>query len=153
VRHRLDNRVSPVSELATDHEVSVEPTAVIEPGALIGSGTRIWHHAHVRAGAVVGKRCVLGKGVFVDAGAVVGDGCKIQNDVSVYAGVRLSNLVFVGPSAVFTNDRYPRADSTDWQLVPTRIETGASIGANATVVCGVEVGKWAVVSRGWCRHS
>lgn len=127
---------------------TVDPTAVVEPGAVVGVGTQIWHHAHVREGGVVGERCVLGKGVFIDAMAVVGNGCKIQNNVSVYSGVHLEDLVLVGPSAVFTNDRYPRADSPDWPLVPTTVRTGASIGANATVVCGVEIGRWALVAAG-----
>jgi len=123
-------------------------TAVVEQGALIGEDTKVWHHAHVRAGARVGARCTLGKNVYIDAGAVIGDGVKIQNNVSVYAGVTLSDGVFVGPSAVFTNDRYPRATSDGFELVPTRVGRGASIGANATIVCGADVGEWALVAAG-----
>lgn len=144
----LWRRVGLVSERPTAEEVKVDPTAVVEPGALVGAGTRIWHHAHVRTGAVIGERCVLGKGVFIDSGAVLGDECKVQNNVSVYAGVRLESKVFVGPSAVFTNDRYPRADGSAWHLVQTIVRAGASIGANATVICGLEVGQWAVVAAG-----
>lgn len=134
------------SNLADDEQV--HHSAIVESGALVGTGTRIWHHTHVRDGAVVGAGSVLGKGVYIDAGAVVGEGCKIQNNVSIYAGVILEDRVFVGPSAVFTNDRYPRADNPEWQLVPTTVRTGASIGANATVVCGLEIGSWAVVGAG-----
>lgn len=137
-----------MSDGHTSEDVMVDPTAIVEPGALVGAGSRVWHHAHVRAGAVIGERCVVGKGVFIDDGAVLGEGCKVQNNVSVYSGVRLEDSVFVGPSAVFTNDRYPRADSPDWELVPTRVGRGASVGANATVICGVDIGQWAVIAAG-----
>ena len=92
---------------------SIHPTAVVEEGAQIGAGTRVWHHVHVRSGARIGERCVLGKSVFVDSRAVVGSGCKVQNFVSIYSGVTLEDDVFVGPSAVFTNDRYPRASGEE----------------------------------------
>lgn len=126
----------------------VHPSATVEGGAQIGPGTKVWHHAHIRGGAVVGARCTIGKNVFVDSGAVVGDGVKIQNNVSVYAGVTLEDDVFVGPSAVFTNDLRPRAAATEWQLVPTLVRRGASIGANATIVCGHEIGPEAMVGSG-----
>jgi len=124
----------------------IHPTAVVEDGAEVGSGTRVWHFAHVRGGARIGERCVLGKSVFVDAGAVVGSGCRIQNFVSIYAGVTLEADVFVGPAAVFTNDRYPRAGGGDWEQLPTLVRRGASIGANATVLPGLTIGEWAVVT-------
>jgi UDP-2-acetamido-3-amino-2,3-dideoxy-glucuronate N-acetyltransferase len=107
----------------------------------------VWHHAHVRDGAIVGADCMIGSNVYVDVGARVGDRVKIQNNVSVYNGVTLEDEVFVGPSAVFTNDRYPRARGA-WEIVPTLVREGASIGANACVVCGVEIGAWAVVGAG-----
>lgn len=124
------------------------PTADVEDGAVIGEGTKVWHQAQIRTGARVGRNCVLGKNVFVDAGVVIGDGCKVQNNVSVYAGVTLADDVFVGPSAVFTNDLRPRANSTDWIAVPTSVQRGASIGANATVICGHTIGEWAMVAAG-----
>ena len=126
----------------------VHDTAVVEDGATVGAGTRVWHHGHIRSGAIVGADCTLGKNVFVDAGAVVGDRSKIQNNVSVFSGVTLQDDVFVGPSAVFTNDLRPRAASTSWQVVPTLVRRGASIGANATVVCGTEIGAWAMIAAG-----
>jgi acetyltransferase-like isoleucine patch superfamily enzyme len=126
----------------------IHETAVVEEGALLGTGTKVWHHAHVRTGAVVGEGCVLGKNVFVDAGVEIGSGSRIQNNVSVYRGVRLGRNVFVGPSAVFTNDRYPRATDAEWVVVPTEVGEGASIGANATIVCGVEIGPWSAVGAG-----
>ncbi len=124
------------------------PSAVIEDGATIGSGTRIWHFAHVRAGASIGERCTLGKDVFVDAGARVGNACKIQNGVSIYSGVTIDDEVFVGPHAVFTNDRWPRAVSPSWEIVQTRVLAGSSVGANATIVCGTVIGAYAMVAAG-----
>ncbi len=128
--------------------VYVHPTAVVEEGAEIGDGTRVWHFAHIRRGAKVGRNCNLGKGVYIDAGAVVGDNVKIQNFVSVYRGVEVSDGAFLGPSATLTNDLYPRSQVSEWELVRTRIGKGASIGANATVVCGVEIGDYAMVGAG-----
>lgn len=125
----------------------VHETAIVEPGARLGRGCRVWHHAHVRTGAVLGERVSLGKNVFVDAGVVIGDGTRIQNNVSVYAGVQLENDVFVGPSAVFTNDLTPRAQG-DWEIVTTTVRSGASIGANATIIGGNEIGAYALVGAG-----
>lgn len=123
-------------------------TAIVEDGARIGDGTRVWHHCHVRDGATIGEDCNLGKNVFVDSGASIGDRVKIQNNVSVYSGVQIEDEVFVGPSAVFTNDLYPRATATDWEITPTTIRRGASIGANATIICGNEVGSYATIGSG-----
>lgn len=113
--------------------MSVHATAVVEAGASIGGGTQVWHFVHVRADARIGRDCTLGKNVFVDAGVVVGDRVKLQNNVSVYAGVTLEDDVFVGPNAVVTNDRVPRSGGA-WEVTTTRVASGASIGANATVV-------------------
>jgi dTDP-4-amino-4,6-dideoxygalactose transaminase/acetyltransferase-like isoleucine patch superfamily enzyme len=126
----------------------VHPTAVIESGALVGKGTSIWHHSQVRRGAVIGTGCTLGKNVFVDEDVHIGDRVKIQNNVSVYKGVELADEVFIGPSAVFTNDLAPRAVSPDWQLRPTRVARGASVGANATIVCGIEIGEGSMIGAG-----
>src|ERR1035441_10675451 len=97
---------------------------------------------------MIGSECTLGKNVFVDEGVLIGDRGKIQNNVSVYRGVELADEVFVGPSAVFTNDLRPRAVSAAWQVRRTRVRRGASIGANATVVCGVEIGEYGMVGAG-----
>ena len=126
----------------------VHPTAEIEPGALLGEGARVWHQGHVRRDAVVGEATSLGKNVFVDAGVVLGRRVRIQNNVSVYQGVELHDDVFVGPSAVFTNDLRPRAHGGDWRPVRTVVRPGASIGANATIVGGVEIGEYAMVGAG-----
>jgi len=124
----------------------IHESAIVEADSEVGPGTRIWHHAHVRS--TVGDDCVVGRNVYIDAGVTIGNRVKIQNNVSVYAGVELADEVFVGPSAVFTNDLYPRAVSPNWEIVPTIIGHGASIGANATIVCGVEIGAWAMVGSG-----
>lgn len=125
----------------------VHETAIVEPGASIGDGTRVWHHAHVRAGAVVGRDCTLGKNVYVDDGVVIGDRVKIQNNVLVCRGVVLGDEVFVGPNVGFTNDRYPRAVGP-WELEATEVRSGASIGANVTIVCGIAIGRYATAAAG-----
>jgi nucleotide sugar dehydrogenase len=137
-----------IGRLQTTKSPSIHPTAFVEAGAVVGHNTFVWHHSQVRDGAIVGDRCVLGKNVFVDTRAVVGNDVKIQNNVSVYQGVVLEDAVFVGPSAVFTNDLYPRAASTSWDVVATVVRRGASIGANATIICGNEVGAHATVAAG-----
>lgn len=121
---------------------------MVEPGARIGADTRVWHHSHVRDGASVGAGCTIGKNAFVDAGVEIGDLCKIQNNACLYAGTRLADEVFVGPGAIFTNDRHPRAQSPGWRPGTTTVERGASVGASATVVSGVVIGEWAMVAAG-----
>ena len=130
-----------------DASAIVHDTVEIEPGASIGAGTRVWRRAHIRTGAVIGTDCNIGANVFVDEGVRIGDRVKIQNNVSVYAGVELGDEAFVGPAAVFTNDRNPRATG-DWDLAPTFVEPGASVGANATIVCGVTLGEHCLVAAG-----
>ncbi len=125
------------------------PTAVVDAGAEVGADTKIWHFCHVCAGARVGRGCTLGQNVYVGGKAYVGDGCKIQNNVSVYDAVHLDDDVFVGPSAVFTNVVTPRAHvSRKDEFAPTRVGRGATLGANATVVCGTTIGEYAFVGAG-----
>jgi acetyltransferase-like isoleucine patch superfamily enzyme len=126
----------------------IHPSALVEDGAVLGERTRVWHHAHIRSAATIGPDATIGRNVYVDAGVRVGARTKIQNNVSVYRGVELADEVFVGPSAVFTNDRSPRAVSPDWVVTPTLVGRGASIGANATVVCGIELAAWSMVAAG-----
>lgn len=127
----------------------IHPTAAVDEGATVGAGTRIWHHAHVMAGARIGAECVLGHAVFVGPNVVVGDRCRIQNHVSLFDGVILEDEVFVGPSAVFTNVKTPRAAvSRKHEFLPTRVRRGATIGANATVLPGIELGRWSFVAAG-----
>jgi UDP-2-acetamido-3-amino-2,3-dideoxy-glucuronate N-acetyltransferase len=125
----------------------IHDTATVEPGAVLGDGVKVWHHAHIRNGAVIGSGVVIGKNVFVDADVPIGAGSKIQNNVSVYAGVHLGPRVFVGPSAVFTNDRNPRAFG-EWEREDTYVLEGASIGANAVLRCGITIGEYALVAAG-----
>ncbi|OZV80979.1 N-acetyltransferase [Micromonospora echinospora] len=129
-------------------QVFVHPSADVEEGARIGDGTKVWHLAHVRSTARIGGGCVIGRNVYVDSNVVIGDLCKVQNNVSVYQGVTLEDEVFVGPCAVFTNDFRPRAQNPDWQITPTVVRRGASIGANATLICGIEVGEYAMIAAG-----
>lgn len=126
----------------------IHETAIVEEGAEVAARAMIWHFAHVRSGARIGAGSVIGKSVYVDTGAVVGAGCKIENFVSVFRGVTIEDGVFVGPSVSFTNDRYPRAESSDWEVVPTLVRQGAAIGANATILCGLTIGEWATVAAG-----
>ena len=132
----------------TSTDVFVHPSAEVEAGATIGEGTKVWRFTHIRARAEVGAGCTIGANVFIDAGVHVGNRVKIQNNVSVYAGVTIEDDVFVGPSAVFTNDLRPRAVNPNWQITPTLVRTGASIGANATIVCGREIGAHCMVAAG-----
>jgi UDP-2-acetamido-3-amino-2,3-dideoxy-glucuronate N-acetyltransferase len=126
------------------------PTAEIEPGAIIGDGATLWRFVHVMAGAIVGPRVVLGQGCFVAATARIGPGCRVQNNVSLYDGVTLEEDVFIGPSAVFTNVRRPRAAfaTPRDRFAPTLVRRGASVGANATIVCGVTIGEGAMIGAG-----
>ncbi|GIF06415.1 acyltransferase [Actinoplanes siamensis] len=129
-------------------EPFIHPSADVEDGARIGAGSKIWHIAHIRSSAVVGDECVIGRNVYLDANAVVGNRVKIQNNVSVYQGVTIEDEVFVGPCVVFTNDLRPRAQNPDWTITPTLIRRGASIGANATLICGITVGEGAMIAAG-----
>lgn len=128
--------------------VHIEPTATIEDHVTIGEGSSIWHQAHLRSGCSIGSDTSVGKNVFVDVGVTVGSRVKIQNNVSVFRGVSVADEVFLGPSCVFTNDLLPRATGTDWTLVETSVERGASVGANATIVCGVTLGRSSMIGAG-----
>lgn len=135
---------------------SVHPTADVSADAVIGDGTSVWHLAQVREGAIVGANCIVGRGAYVGAGVLVGDNCKLQNYALVYEPAVLADGVFVGPSAVFTNDQFPRAvrpdgglkDSEDWHAVGVTVAHGASIGARAVCVAPVVIGRWAMVAAG-----
>lgn len=127
----------------------IHPTAVIDEGCTIGEGTRIWHFSHVMHGARVGKSCNIGQNVVISPGAIVGNRVKIQNNVSVYTGVTVEDDAFLGPSCVFTNVINPRSFiSRKDEFRPTIVRRGASIGANATIVCGNEIGEYAMVGAG-----
>lgn len=126
-------------------------TALVDEGARVGEGTRIWHWSHVSASAVIGERCSLGQNVFIANHVTIGNNVKIQNNVSVYEGVELEDNVFCGPSMVFTNVRTPRSRfprNTAKDYARTLIRHDTSIGANATIVCGVTVGEWSFIAAG-----
>ena len=129
--------------------ISIHPSAIVDEGAHVGAGTRIWHFTHVCAGAVVGCNVSLGQNVFVGNSAVIGDNCKIQNNVSVYDNVVLQDDVFCGPSAVFTNVYNPRAAiERKQEYRTTLIQKGATLGANCTILCGLTIGSYAFVGAG-----
>ena len=124
-------------------------SACIDDGAVIGQGTKIWHFCHVMPGAVIGERCNLGQNVVVMPGTRIGNNVKIQNNVSIYEGVELEDDVFCGPSCVFTNVINPRSHiSRKSEYQRTLVKRGASIGANATVVCGATIGEYAMIGAG-----
>lgn len=128
---------------------TVHNTAVVDEGAVVGEGTKVWHFCHVCEGAVIGRDCILGQSVFVGDEVLIGDRVKIQNNVSVYAGTTIDDEVFLGPSCVLTNVSNPRSQINRHSLYEkTHLRRGATIGANATIVCGVEVGRYAFVSAG-----
>lgn len=131
------------------NEAWIHPTAIVDEGAQVGAGSKVWHFSHLMPGAQIGSRCIIGQNVFIDNGTFVGNGVKIQNNVSVYNGVHLEDDVFVGPSVVFTNVINPRSFiERKTEFKPTIIRQGASIGANVTIVCGVEVGAYSFIGAG-----
>jgi len=127
----------------------VHPTAVLNEGCEIGNGTKIWHFSHIMPNAVIGENCNLGQNVFVMSGVTLGNGVKVQNNVSIYDGVICKDDVFIGPSAVFTNVHNPRsAVNRKDEFRKTIVRKGASIGANATIVCGNNIGAFAFIGAG-----
>lgn len=128
---------------------SSHPTAVIDEGCTIGEGTRIWHFSHIMPGCTIGKGCNIGQNVVVSPGVVLGNNVKVQNNVSIYTGVECADDVFLGPSMVFTNVTNPRsAVNRREQYAKTHVGRGASIGANATIVCGHDIGEFAFIGAG-----
>lgn len=133
----------------TDEPAVVHPTAIIDEGAVLGAGTRVWHWVHVCGGATIGAGCSLGQNVFVGNRVHLGDGVRVQNNVSIYDNVTLEDDVFCGPSMVFTNVLNPRAHvNRKEEYRNTVIRRGATLGANCTIVCGVEIGAYAFVGAG-----
>jgi UDP-2-acetamido-3-amino-2,3-dideoxy-glucuronate N-acetyltransferase len=129
--------------------VTIHPTAIVDEGAQIGSGSRVWHWVHISAGARIGKNCSFGQNVFVGNTVVIGNNVKIQNNVSLYDGVNIEDDVFCGPSMVFTNVYNPRSfiNRKD-EYRPTFVRKGATLGANSTIVCGVVIGEYAFIAAG-----
>jgi len=135
--------------MSIDPTVTVHPSAIVDDGATIGAGSRVWHFVHVCSGAVIGERCSMGQNVFVGNRVRIGRNCKIQNNVSIYDNVYLDDDVFCGPSMVFTNVYNPRsAVIRKDEYRDTYVRRGATLGANCTIVCGVSVGEYAFVAAG-----
>ena len=127
----------------------VHPSSIIDEGAVIGAGTKIWHFCHLMPGCRIGKDCNIGQNVFIDNNTVIGNKVKVQNNVSIYNGVTIADDVFIGPSVVFTNVVNPRSFiERKNEFKPTHIQKGASIGANATILCGIDIGEYAMIGAG-----
>jgi len=145
----LSERTSQPFEPRKTVDYFVHPTAVVDEGAVIGKQTKVWHFSHVMKGARIGERCVFGQNVNVDGGTVIGNNVKVQNNVSIYTGITIEDDVFLGPSCVLTNVTNPRSQVNRHTLYEnTLIRRGATIGANATVVCGITIGRYAFVAAG-----
>jgi UDP-2-acetamido-3-amino-2,3-dideoxy-glucuronate N-acetyltransferase len=130
-------------------EYSAHPTSIIDEGSIIGQGTKIWHFTHIMRGAVIGEECNLGQNVVISPDVILGSGVKVQNNVSIYSGVVCEDDVFLGPSCVFTNVINPRsAISRKHEFRKTLVRKGATIGANATIICGIEIGEYAMIGAG-----
>lgn len=130
------------------NNIQIHPSAEVDPSAEIGQGTRIWHQSQVMPNSKVGTNCNIGKCVYIDSGVKIGDRVKIQNGVSVYRGVQVEDDCFLGPHMVFTNDLNPRAFNDNFTVTPTLIKKGASIGANATLICGIIIGEYSMIGAG-----
>jgi UDP-2-acetamido-3-amino-2,3-dideoxy-glucuronate N-acetyltransferase len=140
-------KISPVA--LENQDYYAHPTAFLDEGCQVGAGSKIWHFCHLMSGSRIGKDCILGQNCFVASKVNIGDGVKIQNNVSVYEGVNIEDDVFLGPSMVFTNVIRPRAFIEQKEaFLPTLVKKGASIGANATVICGNTIGQYAFVAAG-----
>lgn len=132
---------------------NIDPTAQVHDSVRIPASTRVWGHTQIRENVSIGENCVIGRNVYIGPGVVIGDNCKIQNNSLIYEPAILEDGVFVGPAAVLTNDRHPRAitrdgslkETSDWQLAGVVIRRGASVGANAVCVAPVEIGEWSVI--------
>ena len=134
--------------MESKEKIFIHESANVDARSKIGFGSKIWMNVQVRENAKIGSECIISKDVYIDESVSIGDRCKIQNSVSVYKGVDIDDDVFVGPNACFTNDLIPRAFNQDWKILKTTVQKGASIGANATIVCGVTIGSYAMIGAG-----
>ena len=149
LQESLDNNGKEMQFKTNTNTVFIHETAVVDEGAIIGEGSKIWHYSHICKGAQIGKNCNIGQNVYIAGGAVIGDNCKVQNNVSIYAGVRAGNHVFFGPSCVLTNDINPRClHSKNGNYVDTILEDGVTLGANSTIVCGNTIKKHSLIGAG-----
>lgn len=129
-------------------DIYIHPSANVSTDSKIGDGTKIWINSQIREKCEIGANCIISKDTYIDTEVKIGNNCKIQNSVSVYHGVTIEDDVFVGPNVCFTNDKVPRAFDPEWTITPTLVRKGASIGANSTIVCGITIGKYAMIAAG-----
>lgn len=130
------------------NDIFIHETANVSIDATIGNGSKVWINSQIRENTTIGENCIISKDTYIDEQVKIGNNCKIQNSVSIYHGVTIEDDVFVGPNACFTNDKVPRAFDPEWMITPTLVKKGASIGANATIVCGITIGEYAMVAAG-----
>ena len=130
------------------NDIYIHATANISSDVKIGEGTKIWINSQIREKSEIGDNCIISKDTYIDTQVKIGNNCKIQNSVSIYQGVTIEDDVFVGPNACFTNDKVPRAFDPEWKITPTLVKKGSSIGSNATIICGVTVGEYAMIAAG-----
>lgn len=128
--------------------IYIHPTAEVSNTAKVGDGTKVWNLVQIREEAEIGNDCIISKNVYIDTKVKIGSRVKIQNNVNVYHGVEIEDDVFLGPSMTFTNDMFPRSFNVEWKIINTLVQRGASIGANATIVCGNTIGEYAMVGSG-----
>ena len=126
----------------------VDPTAIIENGAILGNGTKVWHFVHIMPNAKIGRECVIADYVHVGKGVTIGNKVKIENRATIYEGVTIEDDVFVGPHVTFTNDPYPRSFNEDWKIQATHVMQGSSIGAGTIIVCGITINEYALIGAG-----
>ncbi|WP_066495542.1 acyltransferase [Abyssisolibacter fermentans] len=129
-------------------DVFISEKAIVDESVIIGRGTKIWHFTQIIRNVTIGTNCKIGKNVFIDHDITIGDNVKIQNNVNIYHGVIIEDDVFLGPSMTFTNDMFPRSNNHDFKVVSTKVSKGASIGANATIICGVNIGEYSMIGAG-----
>ena len=129
-------------------DVYVDATAIVDSRVSLGKGTKVWHFVHIMEDTQIGKECVIADYVYVGKGVKIGNKVKLENRATVYGGVIIEDSVFVGPHVTFTNDPYPRSSNKDWKIHSTQVKKGSSIGARTVIVCGVTIGKYALVGAG-----
>ena len=129
-------------------DIFIHKSSYIEEGVQTGNGSKIWINSQIRVNSIIGSNCIISKDTFIDENVKIGDRCKIQNGVSVYQGVSIEDDVFVGPNVCFTNDKVPRAFNQEWKITKTLVKKGSSIGANATIICGVVIGEYSMIAAG-----
>lgn len=130
------------------NDIYIDPTAKVSKEAKIGKGTKVWINSQVRETSEIGENCIISKDTYIDVNVKIGNNCKIQNSVSIYQGLSIGDDVFIGPNACFTNDKVPRAFDMEWKITPTFVKNGVSIGANATIICGITLGEYSMIAAG-----